>query len=90
MEWSFTISSITSQLSCKVVTTLQGCEHLAQIATTLSQPCKVVARLLPPSYFRMGILICNMIAGGGVFTNQIQNEGWVTNALTECIKGTLR
>ena len=38
-EWSFTISTTTSQPLCKVVTTLQGCEHLAEIATTLSQPC---------------------------------------------------
>ena len=38
----------------KAVTTLQGCEHLAKIATTLSQPYKVAARLLQPSYFHMG------------------------------------
>ena len=35
-------------------TFMQGCEHLAQIATTLSQPYMVVARLLQPSYFCMG------------------------------------
>ena len=51
----FTISATTSQPSCKVVTTLQGCEHLTQIATTLLQPYKVAARLLQPSYFHMVI-----------------------------------
>ena len=55
MEWSFTISATTSQPSCKVVTTLQGCKHLAQVAMTLSQPYNVAARLLQPSYFHMGI-----------------------------------
>ena len=54
MEWSFTVSTTTSQPSCKVVTTLQGCEHFAQIATILWQPLKVAARLLQPSYFCMG------------------------------------
>ena len=44
----------TSQPSCKVVTTLQGCEHIAQIATTLLQLYKVDASLLQPSYFCMG------------------------------------
>ena len=36
------------------VTTLLGCEHLAQSATTLLQPYKVVARLLQPRNFHMG------------------------------------
>ena len=53
MEWSFTISTTTSQPSCKVVTTLQGCEHLEQIATTLLQPYKVATSLLQPIYFLM-------------------------------------
>ena len=48
------MSTTTSQPSCKVVTILQGCEHLAQITTTLSQSYKVAARLLQPSYFCMG------------------------------------
>ena len=54
MEWTFTISTTTSQPSCKVVTTPQDCEHLGQIATTFSQPYKVAAWLLQPSYFHMG------------------------------------
>ena len=60
MEWSFTISITTSQPSCKVITTLQGCEHLIQIATTLSQPYKVAARLLQSSFsYGMGLINCN-------------------------------
>ena len=54
MEGSFTISTTNSQPSYKDVTTLQGCEHFAQIATTLLQPYKVAASLLQPSYFCMG------------------------------------
>ena len=45
MEWSFTNSTTTLQPPCKVVTTLQGYEHLAQIATTLSQPCENLTKL---------------------------------------------
>ena len=44
------------QPSCKIVTTLQGCECLAQNAITLLQPYKVVARLLQNRNFRMGIM----------------------------------
>ena len=50
MEWIFTISTTTSQPSCKVVTTLQGCKHLAQIATTLSQPCHNLTKLQQGCY----------------------------------------
>ena len=32
------------------------CKHLAEIASTLSQPYKVVARLLQSSYFCVGII----------------------------------
>ena len=56
MEGSFTISTTTSQPSCKVFTIVQGYKHLAQIATTLLQTYKVAARLLQPSYFHMGWL----------------------------------
>ena len=43
-------------------TMMQGCKHLAQIATTLSQPCKVAARLLQTiySYFHMGWLLAEL------------------------------
>ena len=54
MEWSFTIWTATLWQSCKVFTTLQGCKHLAQTATTLSQPCNIVARLLQPWNLHMG------------------------------------
>ena len=61
VEWSFTISITTSQPSCKVVTTLQGYKHLAQIATILSQPYKALARLLQPSYFHLGYLTMYLV-----------------------------
>ena len=50
MKWSFTISTTTSQPSCKVVTNLQGSEHLAQIATTLWQPCHNLTKLQQGCY----------------------------------------
>ena len=53
---NFTISTTTSQPSCKVVTTLQGCKYLAQIATTLSQTYKVAARLLQWELVKQGIM----------------------------------
>ena len=61
MEWSYTISTTTSQPSCKVVTTLQGCEHLVQIATILSQPYKAVATLIQPIWYstQTEYQICN-------------------------------
>ena len=55
--------NIVLEPSCKVVTTLQGCEHLVYNATTSWQPCYnlsyirtyvVVARLLQPGNFHMG------------------------------------
>ena len=49
VEWSFSIWTITSQPSCKVITTLQGYKHLTQNATVLWHlvPNKVVASRLP-------------------------------------------
>ena len=44
------ISATTSQPSCKVVTTLQRCKHLAQIATTLWQPCYNLTKLQQGCY----------------------------------------
>ena len=41
----FTISTTTSQPLCKVVATLQGCEHLAQIAIILWQACHNLTKL---------------------------------------------
>ena len=48
------------QTSCKVVTALQGCEHLNcmkfnDLVMTLLQPYKVAARLLQPISFHMEI-----------------------------------
>ena len=43
------------QSSCKVVTALQGCEHLAQNSTILLQPYKLVARLLQSRNFHMDV-----------------------------------
>ena len=56
VEFSFAIWTTISQPSCKVFTTVQVCEHLAQHGTILSQPYKVTARLLQPINIDMGVL----------------------------------
>ena len=56
VEWTFTVSTTTSQSSCKVVITLQGYKHLAQITTTLWQPYKVAARLLQPIVISVSVV----------------------------------
>ena len=48
--------------SCKVVTTLLDCEHLAQSATTLWQPCYNLAKLCQGCYnLEISIWVCSYI-----------------------------
>ena len=56
VQFSFAIWTTISQPSYKMFATVQVCEHLAQHGTTLSQPYKVVARLLQPINVDMGVL----------------------------------
>ena len=69
MEWSFTNSITISQPSCKVVITLQSCEHLAQIATTLWRLYHKLTKLQQGCY-NLVISVWDIIPQHAVFPKQ--------------------